>query len=206
LRQPQCASGSYFYNGSCYFISNHQSSTLSSSGDSLISDLISNRNILPDSLKSTYIGTQLVSNVLPSQANWRHAYTSCKQLNNESTLIAFDNKYEYEFLVNLLFKLKFNNNETDFIKEETFFIGLTYTNQTWTWSNDVPLAQSFMNNYSTSSNYAPELMLLRKNQVDFFYRQCAYISLRGNGDINIDNAICDKDTKPYICKYGECRQ
>lgn len=158
-------------------------------------------------MQSTFIGTQAVSMILPNTANWFTSASTCRQLHNESTLIYFDNYKEYEFLINLLFRLKFNNNETDYMKEESFYIGLYHnrTTSTWKWLNDMNLTDTFfMPNYTnaTSRPLLAQLPLLEKRQIDYIYRPCAYLYIRGNGDINIDIDNCERDQKPYICKYG----
>ncbi len=212
FEQPKCVQGSYFYNGSCYFISNHRPTTgniVSSSSNILFSQIFNNIgdvSLLPTSLQSTFIGTAALSAVLPNQANWLNSSNMCKQLNNESTMIYFEDYIEYEFLINLLFKLKFNNNQTDYIKEEVFYIGLYYNHSTssWKWLNDLSLNESFFVLNSTSSRpLLAELPILNKKHIDYVYRPCAYLYIRGNGDINIDNDNCDRNHKPYICKYGK---
>ena len=212
MNKPTCAQGSYFYNGSCYFISNHrytpQIPILSSGSEYLLTEILSGdskdgKQLLPDSLQSSYLGTSLATSLFPKQANWLNASNFCQQLSNESTLIYFDNKLEYEFLINLLFKLKFPINETDYLKEETYFVGISYNRSllSWQWLNGFNLNDSFLLNPNETTNKV-NLPILRKSPIDYLYWPCGYINLRGNGDINIDNSNCDRDHKPYICKYG----
>lgn len=210
---PKCVQGSYFYNGSCYFISNHRANVnfASQSSSLFLTQILNNqisKSLLPTSLQSTFIGTAALSAVLPDKANWLNSSNFCKQLNNESTMIYFDDYVEYEFLMNLLFKLKFNtNNATDYKKEEPFFIGLQYnqTSMLWKWLNELSLNESFLVTNSSLPLIA-QLPILGKRPSDYVYRPCAYLYLRGNGDINIDNSNCDVDQKPYICKYGKFLQ
>ena len=201
FEKPNCVSGSYFYNGSCYFISNHRANVnnlFSQSSNILLTQILNNdkaTSLLPTSV------------VLPNQANWLNSSSFCKKLNNESSLIYFDNYEEYEFLIDLLFKLKFNNNETDFKKEEAFYLGMYYNQSSmlWTWLNDINLNKSFFltPNSSAQMPLLAQLAILGKRPSEYIYRPCAYLNIRGNRDIDIDNSNCDIDQKPYICKYGK---
>ena len=187
FEKPKCVRGSYFYNGSCYFISNHRPNVniVSQTSNLLFSQILNDdasKSLLPKSLQSTFIGTAAISIVLPEKANWLNASSLCRQLHNESTMIYFDDYVEYEFLINLLFKLKFNtSNATDFKKEEPFFIALHF-NQTsfvWKWLNDLGLNESFFVTNSSMPLVA-QLPILGKKLNDYLYRPCGYMYLRGN--------------------------
>jgi hypothetical protein len=140
LKKPKCLQGSHHYNGSCYFISNRKYSDASFETEiileSILKTLGTNKKHAPASfLDSTSIGTAAELASLPVEAVWKNAFSYCSQLNNDSSLLYFNNyNYEeYEYIMNLLKRLNFPNlayqpeNDKDyFVEEQKYFIGLTY--------------------------------------------------------------------------------
>jgi hypothetical protein len=155
---------------------------------------------------NTYIGKNIMLPLLPSEATWEESFSYCKRLDNSSELIYFDTETEFEYIIKLLYSLKFKNNATDFIKEESFFIGLNYNSslKIWYWLNNLNLTQSLESVIRNTSNdftvYLP--ILSKKTPTDYEYRRCGYLNMRGNHEVNIDNDKCDKHNRHYLCKYG----
>ena len=94
------------------------------------------------SLDSTPLGTATELASLPTDSSWKNAFNYCSKLNNDSSLIYFDNnnQEEYEYIISLLKKLNFpsmaiskmnennqvNMDKTVFNEEQKYFIGLTF--------------------------------------------------------------------------------
>ena len=142
----KCLQGSYFFNGSCYVVSNKKhSSDVSSSlfeTDALY-DLITKRAKKPKLVDSKWdklpINMAIKVSSLPNKAGWRTSVNYCSSLNNDSSLIYFSNDQEFNFLIDLLKKLNFPhliNEKSDVVKpallpkfdkiEHKYFIGLSY--------------------------------------------------------------------------------
>ena len=90
---------------------------------------------------STSIGTAAELASLPSETVWKNALNFCSQLNNDSTLLYFNNNYdEYVYIINLLKRLNFPNlayqaenqflfNRDNYNEEQKYFIGLTFNSK-----------------------------------------------------------------------------
>ena len=128
----RCAQGSHFFNGSCYFISNKKFKESSTVFESDILDYLKQKS------KKARSGLSALSSIdtklsLPIDASWNKAVDSCRNLNNDSTLIHFANDSEYTFLINLLIKLHFpglaDENKSRYNEEQKYYIGLTYNSE-----------------------------------------------------------------------------
>ena len=100
------------------------------------------------SLDSTPLGTAAELASLPTDSDWKNAFNYCAKLNNDSSLIYFDNNNldEYEYIIGLLKRLNFPSlafgakqsengqsiltDKTGFVEEQKYFIGLTF-NSKW---------------------------------------------------------------------------
>ena len=133
----KCLQGSYFFNGSCYFISDKKYTDRSSylESDNFF-DYLKQRgknvkSIVSNSIVSPDITSTITS--LPAKSIWFYANTSCAKLNNDSTLFHFKDDSEYEHILNLLKELNFPENKPNgqtnsavVRKEQKYFIGLKY--------------------------------------------------------------------------------
>jgi hypothetical protein len=104
-----------------------------------------NKKSSVSSLDSTPLGTAAELASLPTDSSWKSAFNYCAQLNNDSSLIFFDNNNldEYEFILSLLKRLNFpslafgtkqaNENilsdKAAFVEEQKYFIGLTFNSR-----------------------------------------------------------------------------
>lgn len=131
----KCLQGSYFFNGSCYVISNRKYKDRTSYLETdNIYDLIKkggqkSKNLISNSLVSRDLALSVTR--MPNEASWRMANQSCANLSNDSSLIYFNNENEYEYLLNLLKELNFadSENKPDNIlneNEQKYYIGLTF--------------------------------------------------------------------------------
>jgi hypothetical protein len=135
----KCIQGSYFFNGSCYIISNKRYRDRSSfiETDDASDFLIKRGKKIKNTVLSSVISPSTALNVysLPEEAPWKNANISCAILVNDSSLIYFNNENEYEFLLNLLKELNFpgiDNNKNDKTineNEQKYFIGLTFNSK-----------------------------------------------------------------------------
>ncbi len=102
----KCLQGSYFFNGSCYIISNKKYRDKSSffETDDISEFLIKRGQKLKNAVSSALAASDLTMSVfrLPDEAAWNSSFISCSTLNNDSSLIYFNNEYEYEYLLKLL--------------------------------------------------------------------------------------------------------
>jgi hypothetical protein len=207
--QFECLRGSYFFNGSCYFVSNKKYNFAQNfEADFMIETAKSvGRKFIqyPQSIVSLSPKVQF----LPELTYWKQAVNACMELNNDSSLVYFEYDNEYTFLINLLQELSFNEikikPEQNVIEprqrfnyaqrrmneEMKYFIGLTHNNSAWRWINGKNLSNDLF--FNTSLNTI----------VHDSYRKCAYLNLRDDGNVKIELTNCNHDTLPYICKYGE---
>ena len=103
----KCLQGSYFFNGSCYVISNKKYRDKSSSyleTDDISDFLMKRGQKVKNSVVSSLAASDLAMSVfrLPEEAAWNSSFQSCSTLDNDSSLIYFNNENEYEYLLNLL--------------------------------------------------------------------------------------------------------
>ena len=148
-KKLKCLQGSHSFNGSCYFISNKKYSDSTYEAELLIETLMKMRKgakKISSSLDSTPLGTAAEIASLPTDTNWKNAVDYCSQLNNESTLLYFDNnnQEEFDFIINLVGRLNFpnfvpskqpesdrlvNNKNRVPLEELKYFIGLTFNSK-----------------------------------------------------------------------------
>lgn len=141
----KCVQGSHFFNGSCYFISNKKYTEPAPSIFESDLSILNYLNKKKEKAKLTAKNgvTELISS-LPTDTTWNNAVKSCLDLNNDSSLIYFNNDMEYEFLIGLLTKLNFPSllaNQEDskvnrynqqhiqnrlYNEEQKYYIGLTH--------------------------------------------------------------------------------
>jgi hypothetical protein len=88
--------------------------------------------------ESSSIGTAAELASLPTETVWKNALNFCSQLNNDSTLLYFNNNNdEYVYIINLLKRLNFPNlayqmenqflfDRDNYNEEQKYFIGLTF--------------------------------------------------------------------------------
>ena len=104
-----------------------------------------NKKSSSSSLDSTPFGTAAELASLPTDSSWKNAFNYCAQLNNDSSLIFFDNNNldEYEFILSLLKRLNFPSlafgtkqtneiilsDKAAFVEEQKYFIGLTFNSK-----------------------------------------------------------------------------
>ena len=106
-----------------------------------------NKKSSSSSLDSTPLGTAAELASLPTDSNWKNAFNYCAQLNNDSSLIFFDdnNLEEYGFILGLLKRLNFPSlafgakqsenslnilsDKAAFVEEQKYFIGLTFNSK-----------------------------------------------------------------------------
>jgi len=109
-KKLKCLQGSYAYNGSCYFISDLKYSASFGLDVALENFMkVANQNSkLASSLDSTPLGTAIELASLPKLTTWKNALNYCTQLNNDSSLVSFNNNQEeHDFIIDLLKKLHF---------------------------------------------------------------------------------------------------
>ena len=159
--KPRCLQGSHHFNGSCYFISNVKYATAmaSASGndadvlvETLMRSLKRNNKLTSSRLfDASPIGMAAELAAMPGETVWNNAYQLCTQLNNDSTLLYFNNynMEEYDYVISLLTRLNFPNlvylssgsggggasgaGETrdlgSYNQEKKYFVGLKYNSK-----------------------------------------------------------------------------
>lgn len=133
----KCLQGSYFFNGSCYFISDKKYSDKSSylESDNFFDYLKQRGKNVKNIISNTLVSSDMASVIssLPAESIWLYANTSCAKLNNDSSLFFFKDDSEYDHILNLLKELNFPENKPNeqptgavIRKEQKYFIGLKY--------------------------------------------------------------------------------
>ncbi len=144
-KKLKCLQGSHHFNGSCYFISNRKYTDSSFETDiifeSIMKTLKNSKKIGSHLFESSSIGTAAELASLPTETVWKNALNFCSQLNNDSTLLYFNNNNdEYLYIMNLLKRLNFPNlayqienqiffNRDNYNEEQKYFIGLTFNSK-----------------------------------------------------------------------------
>ena len=183
-KKLKCLQGSYFFNGSCYFISNKKYSDSSYETELLLETLMKlrkNNKKSSSSLDSTPLGTAAELASLPTDSSWKNAYNYCSQLNNDSSLIYFDNnnQEEYEYIISLLKRLNFpnlaylkqtltNQNKLDksaYNEEQKYFIGLTFNSNIIEPSDNVSLYDALSHKPSSNLIMRSHLLGIHKKKI-----------------------------------------
>ncbi|UJR10436.1 hypothetical protein I4U23_014640 [Adineta vaga] len=125
----------------------------------------------------TYMKTEPAS-------SWERAYNNCLTLPtmNDARLLAIESIDEYEFIERELIGLKSGSDSV------SVYIGLRKMNNTWFWSNDMPLKET------------PVYRFWVDNNRDILAYDCGILWLARNTSVLTPAPCVEQALRPYVCK------
>ncbi|CAF1628384.1 unnamed protein product [Adineta ricciae] len=122
--------------------------------------------------------------LLPA-TSWERAYNNCQTLSmgRDARLLVIDSIAEYEFVERELIGPKSGSDSV------SVYVGLRKINDTWLWSNDVPLKET------------PIYRFWVDNNKDILAYDCGVLWLARNRSVLTAAACAEQALRPYVCKH-----
>ncbi|CAF1383152.1 unnamed protein product [Adineta steineri] len=122
--------------------------------------------------------------LLPAKS-WDEAYNNCLSLplTKDARLLVIDSVAEYDFVERELIGPKSGSDSV------SVYVGLRKINDTWLWSNDLPLKETPVYRFWIDTNK------------DILAYDCGALWLSKNSSILTAAACAEQSSRPYVCKY-----